>query len=600
MTMTQPPASDRRATYELGLVFGLALFVGSLVRHDYWHADFAWDCRYAELFLGLVDTDRMSVANFVLQPWEAHWFPLWNSIYYLLWRVFGLQPLAWRFVAEVWQALSVTALYGLVQFYFQRRLGAFVAALLWASVAIGHWDDPLLYISSNNYVGAMAFFLWAMYAQTQIVGPHAWAWSVAAACCALTSFGLWGISWTWSPVLVLQVLLLRQQMPRELRPGAALVAISMAPIVVWGFLSVTVFLLTRTSGSIPSFVPGQAVGRAMAQLVTSMGHMVGPTLILVPRSHLWWEFLLGAAIVGLACLHLTARPLIALLLLLSLLHLTLVNLYRPGYTLEGSLAQARYLYIAWPFWCVALSAAFTLWSFWQRHSVWAIGICLGLALPIAAHQGIVARAALASFEQRWNQASAVCQQKRDLLRLLAEEQSSSDDPLILADIPIWIPPVYNRYFPLSALHAVCDDEGAEHLTIVPAAWLTDDQVRHIYATLAQQSNPSAARWANLTLLVYGDARALEWLDDLLGQEKSPPPVPDMWRMYDQMHVRYSEIVRFGVGQPLENIHFVRNRDWRPAARDELLARIRARDEPLAKYWLCVFEQVEARPPLPEP
>jgi hypothetical protein len=92
-------------------------------------------------------------------------------------------------------------------------------------------------------------------------------------------------------------------------------------------------------------------------------------------------------------------------------------------------------------------------------------------------------------------------------------------------------------------------------------------------------------------------RALEWLDQFLADEGLPPQVPDLWRTYDQIHVHYSEIARFGVDAPLTHLEFIPFEEWKREARESLLTEIRARDEPQAGYWESVFEQVETLPPV---
>lgn len=578
---------------EIWTVFGLGAVLGCLVRWVYWQADFCWDDRYAFLFIGLVETDRMPLWQFVAEPWNAHWMPLWKLIYYLLWRVFGLHYEVYHFIGDMWHAAGVPALYGLTLFYFHRRLPALIAALLWSVACMGQWDDTLLLVYSQCNAGAMALFLWAMYAQTKVFSVPGWRWPVTVAIVLNLGFAMWGVSWLWSPVLVLQHWLLRRQTPAEARPRKLATALCLVPVFIWGVLSIGVFLLTREAGGNDPLVPLQVLARVAGQFVTTLGNMVGPPLIEATTAHLWWEVPLAVVVLALAFAHRDARVVLSLLLLMTFIHLLLANLWRTGYEYERSLIQARYLYPANLFWCAALGAALALWKgAFVRHKAAVVGTCAALLVVAVVHQTFVARAAYDANSLGWKWTTAVFRENRALLNALGTSAKARNEKLIVADIPLWIPRVHDMYFPLSAFHAICADEEAADLTIVPAAWLTPQQVRTSTEQMSQQQGRLVQSWANLTVLVYDDVHMLKWLNRFLRDEGLPPEVPDLWRTYDQIHVHFSELAQFGTDEPRIHLNFIPFDKWTPEQRDMLLAKLKADNSPEARYWFVTLSQIQ--------
>jgi hypothetical protein len=258
---------------ELWCVFTVGAVLGCLVRWVYWQADFCWDDRYALMYIGLIETGRMPLWQFILEPWNAHWMPLWKLTYYLLWQVFGLHYEVYHFVGDMWHAAGVPALYGLTLFYFQRRLPALIAALLWSVACLGQWDDTLLLVYSQCNAGAMALFLWALYAQTRVFARPGPRWPIVVAVSLNLAFAMWGVSWLWSPVFIWQHFLLRRETPRELLPNRTATALCLVPVAVWGAFSVVVFLLTRETGGNDPIVPLEVAARVGGQMVTTLGNI---------------------------------------------------------------------------------------------------------------------------------------------------------------------------------------------------------------------------------------------------------------------------------------------------------------------------------------
>lgn len=580
---------------ETWTVFGVGAVLGCLVRWVYWQADFCWDDRYAFLFIGLVQTDRMPLWQFVAEPWNAHWMPLWKFIYYLLWQVFGLHYEVYHFIGDMWHAASVPALYGLTLFYFHRRLPALIAAILWSVACMGQWDDTLLLVYSQCNAGAMALFLWALYAQTKVFRVPGWRWPVTVAIVLNLGFAMWGVSWLWSPVFVLQHFLLRLQTPADARPRKWATALCLVPVAVWGVLSICVFLLTRETGGNDPLVPLEVLARVGGQFVTTLGNMVGPPLIEATTFHLWWEVPLAAIVLAMAFAHREARVVLSLLLLMTLIHLLLANLWRTGYEYERSLIQARYLYPANLFWCAALGAALALWKgeFVRRRAL-AVAAVAALMLLAVVHQTFVARAAYDANSLGWKWTTAVFRENRALLKALGNSAKERHEKMLVADIPLWIPRVHDMYFPMSAFHAICADEEAANLTIVPAAWLTPQQVRATAERMSQERGGLVQSWANLTVLVYDDVQMLKWLDRFIADAGLPSQMPDLWRTYDQIHVHFSELVQFGSDEPLAHLEFIPFESWTEEQRRVLLAKLRESTAPEAKYWFVTLNKIETQ------
>jgi hypothetical protein len=187
----------------------IALFVALLcgtcyVAMPYRTAAFMLDDVIWMVEIGLLTLDdcEFNWPTYLLIADGVHAYPLWKSVYYLIWRLCGPQSEYWRYVIWTMHALSAWLAY----FFVRRATGTVPAGLLgaalWATHAAGGWDSPLLWTGCGFYPIALVAFLGAMLALQQnlakeVAGP--WPWLMAIM--AFLAVATWTPAAAWLPIL---------------------------------------------------------------------------------------------------------------------------------------------------------------------------------------------------------------------------------------------------------------------------------------------------------------------------------------------------------------------------------------------------------------
>lgn len=573
--------------YEPLAVLVVALVVGSIVRGPYWEADFAYDDRGIQYEMGMLLTGRTDLPEYLLVSYGEHLNPLWKLSYYALWRWQGLRPEAWHHFANVWQAVSSAALFLVLVRYLRLRSAAWVGSLAWAGVALGNWDDPLLWITAGNWVAAVACTLLAMacvaYADS---GPRWGVGVMAAAIVAATLF--WSTSLALTLVVGLQIGLWART-----SPGAARVRLwLLAWLVPWLALAIAVAVVV--SGQLGrverqrGFAPRAVVSHVPAQFAVALANQVRWKELQPGTADLPAKFALAGVVAAAAWLvGRRQRTLLLLFFALPLPFLVLVNVGRANFSLTEVLESARYQYIATLPWCTAAAVLAAAWR--PSPRLWARGargaVLAALLVTLWMHQARVASAAAQRMANVWeidNRQWHACGELLDQLALLAEADGQN---VRLADIPLNLHHFESMYFPVSAYAAVCRPGPSPGVEFVPPDEVSDRDLQHAQRMLARSTLPLAGCWRQLTEMVVDDARHLIWLSEQAqraevslhirnGTLDYGPPSPDIRRLIGHAFSRPPAGLSIGpVDTPGQEV---------PA---ELLAKLAADDAPAAEIWL---------------
>jgi hypothetical protein len=570
------------------LVFACAL----AVHWPHLALDFAFDDRYMAREIGLVETARKPLAQFALEPVSEHFVPFWKLGYYARWRVLGLQPAPWRLLACLWQAASATLLFVLLREYGASMFAAIVAAVWWSAVALGQWDEPLLYIWNHNYLGALFWLMAGMWAIA--ARPRLAPWILMAT--MLLAVLTWSIVWAMLPALAAQI-------GFDARTGRLSRSQSARLFVAWtcawltlGAVVGVIALAGKTGVGTFSIV---AITRPPLQFAVALGNM------------LWWIDLepgdvnlaakcvlaVGTFLIAIGLAQRESRPIVIVLWLLAWLYLVLVSLGRGDYPLRAALSSGRYLYMAALPWCAAIGVG--LGELANRIAVkhprgWlamVFLVALLCALEVA-HQRQVAQRAAELYRLAFRADSRSHRQQSELIAKLAEH-GGSEARLLLPDLPIWLPLFPKFYHPASGFAAVVDPNVASRLR-----WARGDELDHVDlakvdAALASVDHPLAGVWRNLLPLATDDFRLILWIDRFAAKDSPPWALPDFQIKHGSLVVSAAELARWGYRRPLENIVFrsAPEPDRKHVAWQ--IERLSANGAPEAARWVGILKQLSA-------
>jgi len=531
---------------EFLVVLLVAVIVCLLVHAPSASVGFMFDDGHQQLAIGYYETGRIGFGSLVLAPAGEHLLPLWRAIYYGYWKVFGLVPRGWHVAGWLVHSLTAAVLFLLLRRFQISRIPAAFGALLWAGAATPAPQDPLFWIFANHYALALLFFLLAMFSISWLQPPRAKFAAVATAVFAILSVATWSVFLALLPILFVQYRLMRRgsnPRPRTKRFWIVLGGLALLLAAIGGLL----FLQgpMELSGGV-SLDPTKIIPRTAVLMSTALANLTWrETLPTTGDLRGDLAVAVGAAIV-VFILAGQRRKEAALPLAIGATYLLLLNAGRGDMSLAALLTQLRYLYFPQFAWCGAIAVAI---GGLQRRlpEKWRWTILAGsivVAELVWTHQYRCVTEAVRRFETQ-----PLGDQSRSLVsagELLSELSAAAESPsLKLPDCPVYIPPMREVYFPLSAVAAIWFPDGIPDVSIEPPDQLSQKEVDHAVATLQSCSGPLVGLWSHSWSEAWRDLSALKQLSSAAIDVGELVVLSDAPYSKAGMHVRLADLVALG-------------------------------------------------------
>lgn len=474
------------------------LVVACIVQWPYRSAYHVSDDRYLQFLVGILQTGRIGWVSYLFQPLEGHFVPFWKLIYFVQWRVYGLDPVPWHINITLVHVASVCLLYWLLERYLKSWPAALFGATIWAAAAIGRWDNPFSWLATGQIPWSTMWLLSAMVCQSLAVENNRRRWILGGTLCYAAAVLTWGASLALGLVLPLQLLLL-EPVERGSNHKRSVFIYWVASFCVLSAVTVTALIpqmmASETQRSVPEFA--ECMSRIVGQLSvtfassTVWGYATDSTVGLTPK-----RIAAGVVFLLVFLLPTANRRLLAVFVGLTLVHLALVNVFRADVGIQAALGWGRYLYFATMAWAVVAAVALDALLRLVRSSaaLWLI-VAAGCLIPFyVAHQYVIASDTMDDFFIFYNDERAHFNRQLELTRWVDEQAAASNTRLTLLDIPLQIPPTKGIYFPLSAFVAVALPEGLENVQIVSGDDAREVELDEAKEILERSANPLVSQW----------------------------------------------------------------------------------------------------------
>lgn len=543
----------------LGLTEGIVALViltlvALFVQWPYRHTPAILDDITCQLELALASTGRASLPRQLLHDYSGTLHPLWKLIYLGRWRLHGDQPLWWHVGNTLMHAAAALAVLVIGRRYMSVP-AAWTAALAWAAVAIGRWDNPLCWIWAASFVAGVLGILLAMAALTGIDGRRSW-----LACLLFTAglaFGLlnWSITLLLAAAIPLQYWLLERphMAARPPRFGRWLAIY----LVVCG--AVAVLQLWAAAGQL-SAQSGWSERGPLDWLRHAVPVYVDALAVLVGfdahglNTDLWGAKLALAALVLLTVVVVPppTRRLVLIFHAVALLYLIAINL-RPRGGIEEELPRSggRYAYLLTLAWCFSLGACIQAICNRRRAGrplrpaqplAWLAVVALIGYLCLA--QRHVAVTAARQFETIWQAHAAQYQDNVDLLVELAAAAPVEGETVRLPRMPIPSPWPPQTYFPLDCLLWLHFHDGLPGIDVVAAGELTTTELDSLRSHLHSTGNEQGNHWLSAATTAWQAERVLRALDELGRIHDTRLLLPNVTLDFDFDELRLGQVLRF--------------------------------------------------------
>lgn len=587
------------------LLFVACLLLAASIQWVYKDAAHTHDDIYVLLEWGLVLTGKSTILEYGSRPYAGHAIFLWKLIYALEHQIFGLEPRGWHAVLAIIQATSAMLLFWWLRLFSRGTLGPAVGALLWSVVAIGRWDNPLLWLVCGTIPASTLFVQLGMIAAVMHARTGGKRWLGVIAASVLLAVGTWSISWILTLAIAATILVSRffpwdrPGTGKEVRVGG------LAPFLAWliPFLLLAPVALVNTLPETQANLPGMpvegvvfAVERTTAQFAVALGNLSFWNADVAGNEQLGWK--LGVmAVVSTWVALVSWRRWRDLLLLFGWagLYLFCVNLSRSTIDMGAATSWGRYFYLTTLPWCAAFGAAIDNVSTSGRRWARLLGrvFCVATLPMLVAHQWGVAEVAIGHFEAIAGPSRVRFLENQRMLLLLEEVGKASHRTVRLPDIPLNLPPVETVLFPLSAFVAVTNPGGLARVEIIAGENYRREEEVEALAILQGIPDPMAKEWADTVTGVASFQRALVWLSDFATRERSVVSLPNLEITMNAVHFPVSQFMAMTFGR--EALRGLRTVPPTTAIPDEMrrtMGKLRLSSDPMAAQWIPFFENWE--------
>jgi len=600
-------SSVRRRLRLLGLGI-LCLLLAGLAQWPLRASQHAFDEYWFFLLMGWLETGRIGWAEYVLQPMNTHWVPLWKMLYYTQWRLWGVGAAsaeAWHVPMVISHALSAWCLGWLSWRYSRSWSVTVLAAGIWATATIGTWDSPLLWPGVGCVTHGVTLLLIAMVCAAHYgLGQRAWhllTWLAAA-----LSVGMWGAMLPMLLVLPVQYRWL--EWPRR---NQATLASDGARRFYAEWLTfcllLGVMLWVCSAGALSERLGQRAETDVLRAIAATPWQLSASLATLAPLP--WREGLLArpnlsltvaCTILGMALIPARTRRLVLVFWMLALGYFLLINAARPDLPFEAVARWGRYHYLPVMAWtpAVATALAWLLAQAVQRvPSCARDGVIVGLVAALLGGQTWFQRASAETAAAEQAELFAAERVWRDEwlreLRGVSARAVAEDRDVSLPDLPLAPTALQGQAFPLSVLVKVFVPEGLPRVSVVSATERenVDAMEKSQWLALGQgeEATPRLLAYWRYTQQLE---QHLQWLTRHARQRGYVAPVPDvrLGVQENELGPTLATAARVILGSRPDQIEFVTPmsltvEEWR-AARDQLPDE----NEPAARFWRELLRQ----------
>ncbi len=557
--------------------FAWLLDSNSLRRSPRVHDDHLLEWMSGEWSLG-----RMTLWETVISSKSGQVTPLGALIYDRLLRTFG--PGHWAFSIYLLVCHSISA--GMLFFVLRERLGwlgSLVGSLFFGLLALGRWDNTLLWTA--NVEVALVPFLWltsiACIERYRATGRAGW---VIA---ALFSMAMMLAHWNAS-VLLLPTMILAWWGRSEANHR-----MSRVWLLGWLFLLIAGLLLAvsgmmRSTYGIPSDL--DRLERGVFALKSAPAFFA----VVLADATAWhghglategfpWKWIPLVGVISLLMMaRRDGRKLAIFFGLTGLIYAAAVGWLRADLGSDVVLTSGRYYTIPLLVVSVWMAAIVDGWD-WRVGKLGMSGmLAAGLVIVMGAHalhQRRLAEEAAGQFHALWKDPIEAFDRKKSLVRELVRS-SPSGRPLVMADLPLDVPPVV-RPFALSTLVAILEPSVRARMSIVPMRTLSLSTWSDARRLLAEIDLPEAMEWRSLIREMQEDLQAIEWLNQWGEKKGRIVRVPAIVKRYGEREYSLADWARVIAGEDLSNI------DWKGTDSDRLPLReeLEREADPMSRVWL---------------
>jgi hypothetical protein len=532
----------------------LSAVLGFLVRQCYLSVPGVHDDRTIEWLIGEQRLGRLSWRDMLTTSQSGQVVLLGLLEYRALLDVFGQHSNAFGLHLHLAHSLTAGAIYLLCRTRMG-WFGALVASLFYASLAIGRWDNTLLWRANVEIALAIPCWvasLWGMerYRQSGAIG-----WAMVSLGSMAGALAHWNVG-----VLLLPSLLLLWWCPGEpaVRQGNSL--------WLWGWVGLVLLgmvIVGRGISAAEQGIPhdGTRIGRWLFAAST------GPSLFAVVAGDLigWgarglgseglffkWMTLLTLVLFGLGIATRPARWLVGVVCISVVGYATAVAWMRADLGSDIVLTSGRYYTL--PLLSLSLFVGAGLDGLNRWITIDSVRRCGALILVFLAglhlhHQREIAFEAERQFGSLWSGPLASYEMHQRVLRDLAEKTSPAH-PILMADLPLDIPPV-PRPYALSTLAAVMQHELQGRIECRPIASLSLAEwgpARQRLVERSAVSDSTARDWLSLIRVAQEDARALVWLERRARDRHRVVRIPPLVRKVEGREYRLRDWARVLMGE----------------------------------------------------
>lgn len=563
--MNQPPLAGhsnwvKKATSP-ALVFALSLSLGALVRASYFNATFALDEVYFLEDIGLVRNGRLEFTSYLLTLNGGYLHLLAKLQFYALWYCFGLNPDVHQMTIALAHAISATCVFLLVRHYLARgpshdaesvvtassieasksdlstsaSLGAWVASLMWASLAVGGYDNTFLLIGSGEQAVSIMWLTLAMCFVTQC-HTHPIKSSIGMIFCATCSSLTWGLGLSMAPALLVQYYVLEfpSRSPHESRWKWLLMWAGVVGVISALHIALRAMVQEPSSaGELTWNMPW----RFLVQYAVSLGNLIGFSHAQAGNA-IALKLALALGLLAVAVFKCTnSRRLLSVFLVATVGYVATLVIFRA----DRDLFDGRYLFVPSLLWCVScgiiLAGLYDSFGTWGRKSLVA---CVALAaFFFVYHQRAVAGAARAQFDEYLTVTAETLDGYSSLIERLEEHAERSGEVVRLPDFPIVVPPnFFPTYFPFSAWVAVSRKSPPVGIELVQADKMTPAEIEEAAVFLDGVGSLQSRQAAHALRTVVQDTRSLIWLSEFAKQNNTTISLPNFTFAYPELELSF--------------------------------------------------------------
>lgn len=406
---------------------------------------------------------------------------------------------------------------------------------MWASLAVGGYDNTFLLIGSGEQALSIMWLTLAMLFVTQC-RTHPLPALIGMVFCVACSSLTWGLGLTMAPAVIVQFYLL--EFP-HFRPRAARwrwFSMWAAVVGVMVILHLALRALVHepsSAGALSWNMPS----RFFVQFAVSLGNLVGFSHAQA-GSATPVKLVLALGLLATALCHgKNSRRVVTVFLAATVCYVAALVVFRA----DRDLFDGRYLFVPSLLWCVSfgivLGGLYQHWGSWKRQSLVA---CMVLAAFFYVyHQRVVAGAARAQFDEYLTITAETLEGYNSLIDRLELQSQLSGEVVRLPDFPIVVPPnFFPTYFPFSAWVAVSRKDPLRGVELVQADELSATEIEAAAEFLDSVDSLQSRQAAHALRTVVPDTRSVLWLAEFAQQQRTTISLPNFTFAYPELQLSF--------------------------------------------------------------